>query len=84
MLHNMNEIIWSFSCFRVFVANLLFATEARKHGITPKNLKKKAFVGFSALVAIFFLPQKHGTCAEPVEATRNYTKKSQKEGFCGF
>jgi hypothetical protein len=40
--------LWSF-CGISFLA-----TEARKHGITPKDLKKKALVGFGALVAILF------------------------------
>jgi hypothetical protein len=55
------------------------ATKTRKHGISPKNLKKKAFVGFSAFVLwwLYFF------CHKNTEA-RNFTKKSQKESFCGF
>jgi hypothetical protein len=35
--------------FAVWAANLPFATEARKHGNTLKDLKQKALVGFGAL-----------------------------------
>jgi hypothetical protein len=49
------------------VAIFFFATEARKHGIALKDLKKKALVGISALVLwrfIFPLPQNRRASSE--------------------
>jgi hypothetical protein len=71
--------LWCFSGYS------FLATEARRHGITPKILNQKALVGFSAFVLWWLFFSCPGstelvlsTCTELAEVCRSDTELHQK------
>jgi hypothetical protein len=50
------ELLWQF--FSRHGNTELVLSPSKRHGITPKDLKQKVFVGFGVFVANLFLPSK--------------------------